>query len=512
MNSLRKLIQETLAELTQNPPVTYLFHGTSDKYLDSIMAQGLKEPYLTSDYTKAGYYATEVSEEVGGEPIILKVKIPDQSKLRVDYNELDEPVMNFNEGETAQEMKKKIQAAYKKYIKENPKSYNKKHDIISVDKHDYWVSLTTTRTVWYDGIIPFENVSFDGNNYVNEGHYTTWKKIEIDESSPIDQFQGTESEIAQKLAKHFNIGRMSPLGSGTSGFAYYIPNNRVLKITKDKTEVAEAYKIKGKKLKHLANVYGAYELHGKYEGTYVIISELLDYTEDVYHGEKYLKEILTEDHYQKELYYYNVDNFLSRIYFGKISNEKIEQVKRDIPVYLKAEQAQVALWFLDGMIGIFKELKKYNIQSSDWGTQNLGIKKDGTLAMFDLGYGDKTMPTKVKSIHLNEKGLGEDMKHLTADEYPDFFDGQFNSSFKNKPYTVKESEISQEELNKKSLPYKHADMIDDFILQKTEEEIREIAPTINLNRTPILIVKDLDDNYPSLFDNFADWIYSTLKK
>ena len=86
---------------------------------------------------------------------------------------------------------------------------------------------------------------------LEEGHYTTWKKLgelgplqygeNVDESSPADAFKGAEAEIASKLTKHLNLGKFAPLGSGTGGFAYYIPNNRVLKITKDKTEAAEAF-------------------------------------------------------------------------------------------------------------------------------------------------------------------------------------------------------------------------------------------------------------------------------
>ena len=76
---------------------------------------------------------------------------------------------------------------------------------------------------------------------LEEAHYTTWQSIEElgplqygegRGESPIDTFMGEEDLIVQKLAKHFKIGKVAPLGSGTNGFAYYIPNNRVLKVTK----------------------------------------------------------------------------------------------------------------------------------------------------------------------------------------------------------------------------------------------------------------------------------------
>jgi len=346
------MVRQTLAETTQNPPVKYLYHGTSDISLNSIMAQGLKSPYLTSNYEKAGYYATDVAQNDGGEAIVLKVKVPSTANLRVDYNELDEPV-NIDESEA--EMKKKIQAAYKKYRQENPKSYDAKYKTISVDKHDYWVSLLTTQTVRYEGIIPFENVSFDGVG-INEAYYTTWKKREIAED--ISQFEGQEQEIANKLAKHFNIGKMAPLGSGTKGYAYYIPNNKVLKITTDKTEAAESFKIKGKKLKNISNIYDVYALHGRYEGFYVIISELLDKTEDIDNGEDWFDEFA-----RKTLLSSGVGLVVYKYTSGKLTPHDITKIINDLYDYFEGEEykAQVAEWYFKGLINIAAEFKKYNI-------------------------------------------------------------------------------------------------------------------------------------------------------
>lgn len=519
---------------------------------------------------------------------------------------------------------------------------------------------------------------------LNEAHYTTWKKIEV--GSPIDQFQDTESEIVSKLAKHFKLGKVLPLGNGTSGFAYYIPNNRVLKITKDKSEAAEAHKILNKKNKSLANIYGVYELHGKYEGTYVIISELLDNSEDITDGYQLLKKYLEDE------MNYSISLFFIGYYHGKIDDREIKMYTNDIKNYYEPYKVQIALWFMNGMFKIIKELKENNIQSTDWGTSNLGVKKNGGLAMYDLGYGDTQIPKNINTVHLNEKKIdelgplefGESLNEwLSADEYPEFDDGQFNPIFKNRPYlpsmnmntaplsedsaepqviqklalpleyhymwgdflaskgdTIKdimpnivkqgiqnvntrslvydmqnknpelyqdfanwidqqlhgepvisedeisptitqfllnklraydaqhkgggkygdayeahgktyeftqdetvakqakkdsnkvsknefkpnqwayiitlnkelsESEITPEEVNKKQLPYKFADLFDDFVTQKTEPEIRAIAPNLDLNQDPGVLISDLEKNYPSLFDEFADWIYNTQK-
>jgi len=227
-----------------------------------------------------------------------------------------------------------------------------------------------------------------------EGYYTTWKKLE---EAPIDAFNGEETAIVQKLVKHFKIGKTAPLGSGTSGFAYHIPNNQVLKITKDKSEAAEAHKIKGKKLKHLANVYETYALKGRYEGTYVIISELLNKNEDVKNSHDLLEEF-----FEKE-FGYSLMWLFEDYSGGSFSKEQIKDYIKAIKEYYEPSKAEKAIWFMNGMFGIINDIKINKIHSTDWGVSNLGIKKDGNLAMYDLGYGDPDVPNAVNNINLNEE-------------------------------------------------------------------------------------------------------------
>jgi len=105
-------------------------------------------------------------------------------------------------------------------------------------------------------------------------------------------------------------------------------------------------------------------------------------------------------------------------------------------------------------------------------------------------------------------------------DYPEFQDGQANPIFHNKAYPPKmhmntsplgESEISQEELDKKLLPIEYHYMFDDFVTYTTEAELREIAPAIDLNRNTKDIVLDIKKNYPSIYDNFAKFISDRLK-
>lgn len=340
-----------------------------------------------------------------------------------------------------------------------------------------------------------------------EAHYTTWSSLE--ESSPIDKFNGEEVEIVQKLSKHLKIGKVAPIGSGTGGFAYYIPNNRVLKITKDKSEAAEAFKIKGKKLKHLANIFDVYALHGRYEGTYVIISELLDKTDGLDDCEAWLEKFLDDEfNYSKEFFFEDYSN-------GSMSPDEIKDYIKRIKEYYESQKAERTVWFMNGMFGIINDLKQNKILSTDWGLHNIGIKKNGALAMYDLGYGDPDVHKDVKKL-----ALQQEISNDSPSDYPDFFDPLFNKSLSNSPFPpvanvnnkpLAEDIINNEELNKKQLPYKHPELFHQFVKEKTEDEIKEIAPSIDLSQEPSYLIKNLETNYPALFDSFADWLFENFK-
>lgn len=248
-------------------------------------------------------------------------------------------------------------------------------------------------------------------NSLEEGHYTTWKKLNTI-SEDIGELEIKEKEIVQKLAKHFSLRKMSSIGSGTQGIAYYIPNNRVLKLTTDRSEVAEAYKIKGKKLKHLSNIYETYTLGGKYEGFYVIISELLDKTDDIDDAYNYLEIFFRNNSLKSPEYIF------TKYSLGSIPKEEVNKITKKIKAYYEPYKSDLAIWFMKGMFGIIDELKKYKIQSTDWVVPNLGIKKSGELAMYDFGHGDTIIPSGVKNINLNESFIAKAKKFsdLTDDE------------------------------------------------------------------------------------------------
>ena len=56
------------------------------------------------------------------------------------------------------------------------------------------------------------------------------------------------------------------------------------------------------------------------------------------------------------------------------------------------------LWFFKGLVNIVKEIRLNGVDTPDYNNpENLGIKSNGNLGMFDLGYGN---PYEEHDLHL----------------------------------------------------------------------------------------------------------------
>lgn len=280
---------------------------------------------------------------------------------------------------------------------------------------------------------------------------------------------GQHSELVEKIMAQLGVKNFVFAGHGSMGDAYFIPNDRVLKITTDRTEAVESSKIKGKNLPHLANIYEVYALKGDYDGIYVIIGEKLEQTSDIQRVTDLLQKYLYNMHNS------DVGSLFRNYLDGDISRASLEEMRVGIEEYYQ-ESPQDGLdaeWLFDSKMGIVDDMKANGVRTTDFNhLPNQGLKKNGILAVFDLGFGrrDQEMPEVVKDL------------------------------------TLAEDEISQEELIKKDLPYQYSNLFQDFVLEKTEKEIREIAPGLDLTQNKNRLIINLEKNYPSLFDNFADWL------
>lgn len=209
----------------------------------------------------------------------------------------------------------------------------------------------------------------------------------------------TADEIANKIVQLNNYKQVNYYGKGTYGYAYDIGDNKIMKITSDKSEAIESQKIKGKNLKHLADIYDVYQIKPK-EGSiipesYVIIMEKLKI------NQLYFDRMTVRLDYAFE-------NILG-IDFNHIIDDYISGEYEDkgyiIDKYLTKNLEDSKFYY--GLLGIADEARQYGIESMDYiNTSNLGYKKNGNLGFFDMGFGDleSTPFNKTDKIEMEEDG------------------------------------------------------------------------------------------------------------
>lgn len=81
--------------------------------------------------------------------------------------------------------------------------------------------------------------------------------------------------LLDKILNKLNISSSTFIGGGMFGYAHDIGNNKILKITKDKTEAINSNKIIGKTMKHIANIYDVKQFTKNDRTYYIIILEKL---------------------------------------------------------------------------------------------------------------------------------------------------------------------------------------------------------------------------------------------
>lgn len=84
-----------------------------------------------------------------------------------------------------------------------------------------------------------------------------------------------KSNVLSQILKKMGIKTSKYIDSGTFGHAHDIGNNKILKITKDKTEAINSKKILGKKMSHIADIYDVRQTIINETPYYIIILEKL---------------------------------------------------------------------------------------------------------------------------------------------------------------------------------------------------------------------------------------------
>lgn len=224
-----------------------------------------------------------------------------------------------------------------------------------------------------------------------------WKK-HLNENPPesLNEYLDASyaKEVADKLANKIKLKKPVLIDCGSGGCAFKLNEKIILKITPDKSEAAESNKIVGKKNKHLANIYKVYHLKKENGDAYAILCERLDLNNKIDDADYILREYLQSiEGPNLSTFFDDYANYRQ----GMGYDDYYEEVKSMVGECKK----KIAVWYFTQMLELIDELKKNGIKSFDFGPVNLGLKKDGSIGYFDLGYGDANGNTG-EIIHLNE--------------------------------------------------------------------------------------------------------------
>jgi len=203
--------------------------------------------------------------------------------------------------------------------------------------------------------------------------------------------------VANGVAEKHNLNSPQYIGAGDFGVAYDIGNDRVLKVTSDKSEAIENLKLIGKDLNYIAEPYSVQSITSKTTDipeTYTIILEKLKTD----HG-KIGRQMIRINYVFKEIFGVEFPDVIDHYIYGYnigVDEESIEN-------YL-SKNPEDEKFFYD-ILHIGEEALKNGIQSMDYlNYNNLGYKKNGDLGFYDVGFGDLySIPTeKPQEVEIDE--------------------------------------------------------------------------------------------------------------
>ncbi|MCF9166678.1 hypothetical protein J8A87_19675 [Vibrio parahaemolyticus] len=162
------------------------------------------------------------------------------------------------------------------------------------------------------------------------------------------------NKYCEAWAEKLGIEIAEYMGAGDNGIAFKTSDDKVMKITGDVGEFLHAHNLKGKSLKHFAEIY---DTRIFLDGSMGILMEKLEICEE-------LKE-----------------QFKTLCSIAKSKNMGIEEVDIDEDEYFDS------IYDLQQNIAeLFTEDHQNRLFSSDLHHDNIGLKEDGTIAVFDMRY------------------------------------------------------------------------------------------------------------------------------
>lgn len=170
---------------------------------------------------------------------------------------------------------------------------------------------------------------------------------------------------AELLAKRLGMNIDERLGSGSNGVAFSTDCGKVIKVTKDIAEFCHATNMKGKELEYFANVEETFVFPN---GNFGIVMEKLEICPEMRTQFRLLRELA--------------------------ESQGVDFLEVDIEDH---DDFDILADLMDDLAYVYREDSKYKLMSSDLHEDNVGLKEDGTLAVFDLRYDNVIMTNVVNA-------------------------------------------------------------------------------------------------------------------
>lgn len=447
---------------------------------------------------------------MGYEDVMTAIRKP----KRFDYDEMLEfakHILTDNPEATVSESDRK--AAYQFFVG----MMNIRKELLELDikSTDY---INIENLGYKNGVLTF----FDVGGYfgVNEPDVGDENIISLPENEVIGEKY--DREVADKIAK--SVGKklnLNPqyLGGGEFGVAYDIGDNKVLKITRDKSEAQDNMSLIGKPLKYIAQPYKVFEIQTNSDHshpTYAIILEKLK-TDEEYFNRMYNRL----DYVFEKIFGVRFKDAAEAIH----DNEKLpNNVKpEDIQNYFKKNPKDEEFFY--SLLRIWEELEKYGSQSLDFfNPDNLGFKPSGLIGFFDVGFGDGFAKPDAEKMRLdvNEDGTSiySTDDEIGTDGFPPYNNSNIPPTINNNLDANVSSQMYED------LEYNHVDDAtkDEYVL--TEEQLEDFIFNDDLvidvykNPKSMKRMKDsirgildkegnlyvINDNYNVIHNIFAEWL------
>lgn len=230
-----------------------------------------------------------------------------------------------------------------------------------------------------------------------------------------DYDKNIADSIATQVANKMGLGQPKYIDSGSYGVAYDIGNDKVLKITSDRSEAIENKKLIDKPLKYIALPYNVFEIssrNNEIPETYAIVLEKLQTSPEIQRMFDRLEYVFNS------IFGIGIPEVIEH-YSGGYDNPDIDTNK--INLYLKKNSQDAK--FFGGLLRILEETRQYGVQSIDFlNPKNLGYKKNGILAFFDVGFSFQTQEPQAEKIEVDEDGTSKfsTINSVGQDDFPPY--------------------------------------------------------------------------------------------